>query len=106
MSVLQPRWLHPDMETGQAMAAAGGLWLVEHDVEFVMAQCDRIVVLNLGRVIAEGTPAEVRARREVQQVAIDRLRGSPHCRRDVVRARAHEPRDAQRGGGGARGAAP
>ena len=34
--------------------------LVEHDVEFVMAQCDRIVVLNLGEVIADGTPAEVR----------------------------------------------
>ncbi len=34
--------------------------LVEHDVAFVMAQCDRITVLNLGRVIGEGSPEEVR----------------------------------------------
>jgi branched-chain amino acid transport system ATP-binding protein len=33
--------------------------LVEHDVPFVMGLCDRITVLNLGQVIAEGTPDEV-----------------------------------------------
>ncbi|HEX8804785.1 MAG TPA: ATP-binding cassette domain-containing protein, partial [Acidimicrobiales bacterium] len=35
--------------------------LVEHDVGFVMGQCDRVVVLDLGRVLAEGTPDEVRS---------------------------------------------
>ncbi|GAA1637541.1 ABC transporter ATP-binding protein [Actinoplanes couchii] len=39
--------------------------LVEHDVAFVMRLADRVTVLDLGRVIAEGTPAEVRARPEV-----------------------------------------
>ncbi|MBB6554634.1 branched-chain amino acid transport system ATP-binding protein [Nonomuraea rubra] len=34
--------------------------LVEHDMGFVMDTCDRIVVLDLGKVIATGTPAEIR----------------------------------------------
>jgi branched-chain amino acid transport system ATP-binding protein len=34
--------------------------LVEHDMGFVMDTCDRLVVLDLGRVIATGTPAQVR----------------------------------------------
>ena len=33
--------------------------LVEHDVGFVMRQCDRIVVLDLGRVLAVGDPSEI-----------------------------------------------
>ena len=35
--------------------------LVEHDVGFVMRLCHRIVVLHVGEVLAEGTPAEIRA---------------------------------------------
>ena len=35
--------------------------LVEHDVGFVMEQCDRIVVLNLGEVIAVGSPKEIQS---------------------------------------------
>jgi sulfate-transporting ATPase len=34
--------------------------LVEHDMNFVMSVCDHIVVLDFGRQIAEGTPAEIR----------------------------------------------
>jgi branched-chain amino acid transport system ATP-binding protein len=41
---------------------AGGLTMikVEHDVAFVTRLADRITVLDLGAVIAEGTPAEIR----------------------------------------------
>ncbi|KQX50598.1 MULTISPECIES: ABC transporter ATP-binding protein [unclassified Streptomyces] len=35
--------------------------LVEHNVAFVMELCSRVVVLDLGRVLTEGTPAEVHA---------------------------------------------
>jgi branched-chain amino acid transport system ATP-binding protein len=42
---------------------AGGLTMViiEHDVAFVTRLADRVTVLDLGRVIAEGTPAAIRA---------------------------------------------
>ncbi|MGI3201139.1 ABC transporter ATP-binding protein [Streptomyces sp. GLT-R25] len=40
--------------------------LVEHNVAFVMELSARVVVLDLGRVLAEGTPAEVHADRRVR----------------------------------------
>jgi branched-chain amino acid transport system ATP-binding protein len=33
--------------------------LIEHDVKLVMGLCDRVTVLDDGKVIAEGTPADV-----------------------------------------------
>ena len=38
-----------------------GVLLVEHDMQFVMEICDRIVVLDVGHVIADGTPDGIRA---------------------------------------------
>lgn len=42
-----------------------GVLLVEHHMDLVMSACDRLVVLNFGRVIATGTPEVVRADPEV-----------------------------------------
>ena len=39
--------------------------LVEHDMQVVFSVCDRISVLHLGRALAEGTAAEVRANKRV-----------------------------------------
>jgi branched-chain amino acid transport system permease protein len=36
-----------------------GLLVIDHDLKLIMRLCDRIVVLNRGQVIAEGTPAEI-----------------------------------------------
>lgn len=41
--------------------------LVEHDMPFLMGLADRVVVLDFGRKIAEGLPAEVRADVKVQE---------------------------------------
>jgi branched-chain amino acid transport system ATP-binding protein len=33
--------------------------IIEHDVKLVMGLCDRVTVLDYGKQIAEGVPAEV-----------------------------------------------
>ena len=35
--------------------------IVEHDMEFVMGLCDRVLVMHQGRALTEGTPREVRS---------------------------------------------
>ena len=39
--------------------------LIEHNVPFVMEVCDRLVVLNFGEKLCEGTPQEVRSDKRV-----------------------------------------
>jgi len=42
-----------------------GVLLVEHHADLIFDICDHVTVLNLGRVLATGTPAEVRVHKEV-----------------------------------------
>ncbi|MEN9905729.1 MAG: Lipopolysaccharide export system ATP-binding protein LptB [Pseudomonadota bacterium] len=39
--------------------------LIEHDVKLVMGLCDRVTVLEYGKLLAEGTPAEVQRNEKV-----------------------------------------
>lgn len=44
----------------RALTGRMAVVLVEHHMDLVMSVCDRITVLDFGRVVAEGTPDEVR----------------------------------------------
>lgn len=50
----------------RSLAAEGlGVLLVEHDMDLVMRVCDHIFVLDLGVIIADGTPVEIRSNERV-----------------------------------------
>lgn len=49
-----------------------GIFLIEHDMRFVMGLCNRIAVLNFGRIIAEGLPEEIRSHPEVIEAYLGR----------------------------------
>jgi ABC-type branched-subunit amino acid transport system ATPase component len=42
-----------------------GVLLVEHHADLIFEICDQVTVLNLGRTLAAGTPAEIRVHKEV-----------------------------------------
>ena len=52
----------------QAVRAESGsaVLLVEHNAGFVMEQSDRVVVLNLGQVLAEGAPGDIQRNQAVR----------------------------------------
>jgi len=56
------------VEQVRQMAAlvGAGVVVIDHDLNFITGICDRIYCLDQGRVIAEGSPAEVQADRLVQ----------------------------------------
>ncbi|BCM16587.1 ABC transporter ATP-binding protein [Mesorhizobium sp. J8] len=49
--------------------------LIEHNMPVVMQLADRITVVNSGKILAEGTPDEIRANRQVQDAYLGATHG-------------------------------
>ena len=97
---LNPRETEELKERLRGIAGEGRtIVVVEHDMQFVGALCEHVVVLDFGRKIAEGTPAEVRreprGRRSLPRVGC-RVRGKVETLpepKDLVAARAEVRRE-------------
>ena len=82
---MNPRETKSLMEFIRQLNAEGcTIAVIEHDMKFVMNLCNRIIVLNFGEKICEGTPYEVKADPGVQEAYFGRgiiagTAGIPHA---------------------------
>ncbi len=53
------------------------IFMIEHDMRFVMGLCSRIAVLNFGRIIAEGGPDQIRNDPQVIEAYLGRDEDAP-----------------------------
>jgi ABC-type branched-subunit amino acid transport system ATPase component len=78
LDATESRWLGGRL---RAIRDAGTtIVMVDHDMGLVLDVCDRIVVLDLGQVVAVGTPTEIQGNDEVKRAYL----GTTHGNAEVV----------------------
>jgi branched-chain amino acid transport system ATP-binding protein len=55
-----------------------GVLFTEHDMDVVFNHADRIIVLNRGELVAEGTPDEVQTNEQVKEIYLGRGEAAAH----------------------------
>ena len=55
------------------------IMLIEHDMNLVMGICEGIAVLNYGRIIAKGTPEEIKSNPVVIEAYLGRQEEAAHA---------------------------
>ena len=75
MSGLFPKMIEKSMEIIRGLRDEGRtIWFIEHNMRVVLELSDRVIVLDHGRKLAEGTPEEIRGNPEVNTAYLGRSR--------------------------------